>query len=231
MNVESERRLPQRETRWCERNSYRDESRHQGDQELICLHETIRVNYLTSCAEGRTSRSKKSASRQDSLRHYFDSFNRSGSNPMKYLTLNNFNVFWLVVLFVYTIAVMVCHLLPHTYRFDYQKVVPAKYTFEIWEPLYFFSYAKIKRRSELQFNDILRCDNDNDSYWERKIAFWESTLIKNKKMTYNPTNSWKYGEPWPSEPSTCRLESQICVDTDLDWRKCQTIMGEYFRVE
>lgn len=130
--------------------------------------------------------------------------------------------------------------------FNYVSVNAIKPEFEIGEKLYFISEAQVFKTINFDWEDILKCDFEDDdkpnSYnyvqnfrsTRRNVSPNEGAVCDPVKyFEGDPTSNciaWKYDEPIPVRPATCFVEANVCAELPHGVKHCQTLNSGTFKI-
>jgi hypothetical protein len=136
----------------------------------------------------------------------------------------------IILTFLLLLIVSFEMLSPRAWWFDYRQTLSDTFTNEIGQNLVMVSEIHTKRNIRYHWNDILRCDLDNDDRGYFFYSAYESQGPGQKTDGYFVVK-WNYNALIPDEPATCYVESQIKAHTPLGFIKEQVIESSVFRFE
>lgn len=155
---------------------------------------------------------------------------------MKYKLINNikYGMLYYSVAMFFIIAIQLTYfqLMPISNWFVYYEIKPEKKQFCIGEELYFKSDAEFKRKSNVVWNDILKCDTNGDGKYSF-ISSYESSSsnIQPKERSFLNNAPWRYGSGVPNLQTECFLEStQELRHSFLESKKTKPIISESFEI-
>ncbi len=134
------------------------------------------------------------------------------------------------LVFLFHVAYLL--LTPPSYWFTYHAIKPAQDVFQIGEPLKFLSFADFHKKTDVRWNDVLRCNFDMDQFGY--LFFSEYTSQADSWGPFKSATTprpWAYNERIPQAPTTCFVDSTITVKLPYGITKQQEIFSPEFRIE
>ena len=119
---------------------------------------------------------------------------------------------------------------PQESFFEYHSERSQKTTYTKEEELKMISILDVKEPLDFVWNDILRCnfDNDVDSFSYVSVMI---SSAQNAKIADDKVSPWVYEGRKPQTPATCFIESNINADVGYGVHKKQKIQSNEFRIE
>lgn len=114
--------------------------------------------------------------------------------------------------------------------FYYHQVEPEKEVFTTDEELKFISVLDVKKQIDFHWNDILRCQYDNDGNGFTNVGSMNSNADK-PSIAEGKIAPWVYSGPKPQTPAECFLESNVSASVGYGVIKTQKVISDSFRIE